>query len=419
MKPIKIFMSIAITFGAATCACSADNASMAAASSEKTTSRVERIQSLNQQIHSQTYKAGSSRKGLEELNRFSPKNTDEVLALSAIKVDANDLRLAVYDALVRVPTGSAELKGTYKELLGNKDETVRKAAIHMCGKFRNSECLPKLRALLKDTPKLKVDVDDKNEATYWTVDYARELLGSLVALNDFTCVDEIMGRDEFMASDLSSSYLAKFGERIMPKAIANARKSGVQRKSGLGIIRKMRDDAAIPDLVTLLQDKDNKVSLSAASALANMTQEQTEITVESEGQTTNKHAPIQSSVSRQQIESALEAQLKHPSGDIRRNVYEGLLCLDSKKHLQTVIDSYKKETSTNQLYIFYSFAKCQIKDAVPFMEQFMKDDEVNNPNDSTRRKVAAQTIYSLTGKKVPYNGLDTDMQLYKDPYEGK
>lgn len=338
-------------------------------------------------------------KAVFELKASSPhtRNDVKLLEQAAMLRDKN-IREAALEALANVSPESTELKSAYLELLDNKSEKIQVAAFKGCAALKNKEAAPKILDLLSDRSRFTFIKGYFGGMGADDIDYSQQAAIALVELDYFEAIDELLSRDEIMAiSSFGGPLLAKFGARALPKALTVARTDRSLRKDGAhGVIACMQDEAAIPDLIALLKDPDSEIILSAVSALARM--------------------PTTSEINKQFIEKALEEQLNNKNSYIRRKIYSGLLYHNPKKYLPLAMKALETDPFV-RLSIFYALMQNPVPEAVPALKQFILKDEIENPNSTNQRAVAAQAIYKISGERVPYKGIEKDKQLYPDPYD--
>ncbi|MCX5796273.1 MAG: hypothetical protein NTY77_12330 [Elusimicrobia bacterium] len=329
----------------------------------------------------------------------TPKTSDEVKALAAtLHQSDKDSKEEVYQALVSVSSDAAQLGPVYRKLLDDKDEDVQRAAIQVAGKMKMKEAAPKIRTMLSRRPKHRIiDGHGIYKVSPGDSNYAQEAVGALVELNDLDSIDEIVSRDEFMCC-MAGVRLARFGAKALPMVLAKAKKGWAQKQGAGSMVQFMRDEEAVPTLLELLAGPDPDFSARAAqaiSAIANSTQ---------------------SDRTKKTIVAQLESRTSNHDWRIRKEVYGGLLAADAKLFGPTVLAKFEKEDGLTQLEVLYAISRNRTKAADAFLEQFIRDDEKRHPGDDDLRAVAAGILYELTGRKVPYKGLERELKKYKDPY---
>ena len=338
-------------------------------------------------------------KALDEIAAHSPQEEDDVDALvSAIRDGDKGLQIAAMRSLRRVPRTAKKLKPQAEKLLNDSSEKVQLAGIIMADALEAKELAPKIRAKLAERPRFKVRKNNFGGITPEALQYAEEAARVLVEMKDFDSIPELLSRDEIMGfSSFGGPLVAKFGARALPQAVALARqKETLRSDGGRSVISSMKDPEAIPQLIDLAHDSDGAIASAATLALSLI--------------------PTEIPADKAKVEAALFAQISNKDGDIRGSAYDGLLRINPRKHLPAALDALKKEREV-RLAIFYAIQKNKLTEAVPALEAFIKEDEVKHPNWTNQRAVAAQTIFKLVGKRVPYKGVERDRRVYPDPYD--
>lgn len=320
--------------------------------------------------------------------------------------DRSDTKQSIYLDLINVPSDAASLRMTYRKLLDDKDEVVRMAAIQVAVKMGMKETIPKIRELYKKQtrptskmiwavrggPFTRVDMD---------MAFTTDMAEALIDLGDFESAEDIIRNEAFMESTGGIS-LAKFGAPVLPLLIQNAYDGKNWRRGIGGAISYMRDEAAVPLLIELLNGKDPKFADASGHALVGIV------------------ANAKSLETKRLIGDQFERAVLNNNGEVRTEAYIGLLVIDPDKNGKRVFDAIKKENGFVQLNVLCAISTYRIKGLGSYLEDYMKYDEVKNPNDNGHRKYAAAAIYRTTGKKVHYDGLEKDQKWPDtDPYAPK
>lgn len=338
-------------------------------------------------------------KALDELSAREPESAEDLAAIvDAIKTKDKGVQAASFKALRRVRKISRHLTPQVGKMLDDSSEQVQLGGIIAAGQLQDSTLAPKLRSRFKQRPHFKIKKKDFGGIKPNDLQYAEEAATALVALDDFESVDELLSRDEIMAfSNFGGPLVARFGAKALPKAVLLARQKGTLRSDGgRSVISSMRDPAAIPALVELGKDSDNAIASAAILALSNI--------------------PTPSEQDRQIVESALLEKSNSKERYIRGPALDGLLKLNPEKHLPAALEAVKSDDSA-RLDVLHALVKHKVVASVPALESFIKEDEQREPNWTVNRKVAAQTIFKLTGRRVPYLGVEKDRRVYPDPYD--
>ncbi|MEK7691386.1 MAG: hypothetical protein AAB425_10245, partial [Bdellovibrionota bacterium] len=232
--------------------------------------------------------------------------------------------------LANPSTGTADIQNIYRELLDDKDESVQRAAIQVSGKMGMKDTAPKIRKLLSRRPRHKV----AKESDYYKIaatnpadmNYRFEATRALIELDDFDSVDEIISRDELMCE--LGPELAHFGAKVLPKVIASSSKGWAQRRGAGGVIRKMRDEAALPALIELLDGPDLEFAISAEDALSEI----------------GKFA--KSATMRKDIAGQLEKRFASENKRLRTFAYRGLLNIGPDEYSPRQYPKYHQASSS-------------------------------------------------------------------------
>ena len=193
--------------------------------------------------------------------------------------------------------------------------------------------------------------------------------------------------------------LAHFGAKVLPKVIASSSKGWAQRIGAGGVIRKMRDEAALPALIELLDGPDLEFAISAEDALSEI----------------GKFA--KSATMSKDIAGQLEKRFASENKRLRTFAYRGLLNIGPDEYSPRILKAFSIEDVEVQRSVMYSIWKNPPSGIETFLEQFIKDDERRNPNEQTLRADAARILFKATGRKVPYKGLEDEQKKFKNPYD--
>ncbi len=337
---------------------------------------------------------------IDGLQKLEPQSESDVqlLMLTATKAQG-ETRKAALHALDSASDKQIHLKKNYLLLLNTNDKELQRVGMNVLAKMHAREAAPKILDLMKKVPKRRLEkfiwMDEMKTSTPFLYSTAE----ALVKLDYVEAADEILSRDEIMAnSNYGGSLVAKFGAKVMPKLLENYGKGGKSRDGALAAITHMKDEAAIPQLLPLTQNKDEELRKSALSALIFM--------------------PNIPEAYKDGIIRTLTPMMKDSNSSIRSRAYTGLIQLDNKKYLLPAMQALKKDSDV-RLDILYALYRNPNPDAVPYLEEFIKYDETQRPNASYLRSTAAQAIFKAIGKRVPYRGLEKDQKKYKDPYIGQ
>lgn len=338
-------------------------------------------------------------KALDEIANKEPESAQEMEDItSALKTNDAGVQAASLKALRRVKPTARHLKSQADSMIDDSLEQIQLGGIIVAAKIQAKELAPKIRGRLAQRPRFKIRKNDFGGIKQKQLQFAEEAAKALVDLDDFESIDELLSRDEVMAiSNFGGPLVARFGAKALPKAVLLARQKDTSRSDGgRSVISSMQDPAAIPALIELGKDRDNDIVSAAVLALSQI--------------------PTETAQDKANVESALTENASSKDRFVRGPAYDGLLRLNPKKHLPAALEVMKTDDSA-RLDILHAIAKHQVKEAIPALEAFIRADELKEPNWTVNRKVAAQTIFKLTGKRVPYLGIEKDSRIYADPYD--
>jgi HEAT repeat protein len=303
------------------------------------------------------------------------------------------------ERLSRVSPQRLDLKQTAVDLLDDKDVKVKLAAIRACRALNASEAVPKLRKMLKGGPRFNFTRESTGGLTLDVSNLHMEVASALVQFKDTDSMDEILSRDEIMGiSAFGGPLVAKYGASVLPKALDIARKNDARRHGALQAISWMRDESAVPQLAPLIEDKDKEIASAATRALGSIAKD---------AGLTNRRLAFDA------LDKAVHSQTEY----VRMNAYEAEIESRESNEFPVTLDMIEKEKGVARLHIFYGLMNSKRTEMVPVLKKFIQQDEIEHPNSTTDRIVAAQTIYRLIGERVPYRGLEKDRKIYRDPYD--
>ncbi len=345
-------------------------------------------------------------KALDLLGRRQPRTPNEIDELRTLcKGEDKNIREEALRALGAVAEETPGLRAKYLDLLDDTDEQIQIIGLQAARKLKTKEAVPKAGELLRKRPRFHFNGRNPGGATSADILFAREVGQTLVELGDNSALDEILSRDELMAVESVGGWLvAKYGHKALPKTL-NVARSNSNRKSGaVAAISKMKDPESAPDLLELTQDQDTAIACAATRALAGMARK------------------LPNKVS---VEARLNMMLDNPDRSCRAGAYLGLLSIDSKKYLAPTLEALTKpQMHVIRLEVLYWLIRNPMPEAIPYLEHMMHEDEKLNQNDSNYRREIARTIYKISGKRVPYKGLEQDLERQRqgigpNPYESK
>jgi HEAT repeat protein len=205
-----------------------------------------------------------------------------------------------------------------------------------------------------------------------------------------------MERKEVMELDtFGGPLIADFGAKALPRLVQYYH-SGEYRNTARVGIGYMRDEAATLSLIELTDGSDIELANVATSALG-------EIRYASKNNKAN-------------VIKKLMSLTKSVNSSVRAASVSSLVRLDAASQLTYVEKMIERESSL-ALPVFYALMKSPTPEAVPFLKEFIKKDEMKTPESYTaQRLVAAQAIYRISGEKVPFKGLEDAKRIYSDPY---
>jgi HEAT repeat protein len=290
---------------------------------------------------------------------------------------------------------------SFAELLESEDRQIRRAAVSVLHSWGARGTKGKIRNLLISLPGPKAWDYDMRTGRIPTG--LEEHVGLVRALADFDSLDSLedLIKDEKLSY---GSYLAsQFGAKALPVLEQFARDSNVpladRAKRSIGFIR---DDAAIPGLVDLLNE-DGDIGGYAAEAL--------------------KYMPTASQRNREAIDSALNVASRSTNPAVKKMALSAVNSRSGENAPSLTLESMVSLNRLDRLTLFYDLMQSGRKEIVPVLKEFIAWDEKahSNPLDTNQRKVAAQTIYRLSGERVHYLGVERDIEgfeacLYPDPY---
>jgi HEAT repeat protein len=272
-----------------------------------------------------------------------------------------------------------------------------RVAIATAEKFEAKEASPQILSILKKEPTKKILKFDLAEATTEDKLLVYQAAQTLAKFRYYPAVNEIIKRDDIMAIDAyGGPLLGEFGAQVIPDLLDFYRAGGNRTQTALSGIANIHDPAAIPQLIDLVKGKDRQIAASATKALAAM--------------------PGMSESDKKIVEEVLLAKLHDKNSFIRSDSYAGLLKIDARKHLRLSMDALRTDPDA-RLEILYSYIRNPVPEAKPYLEEFIKYDETQRPNDPLYRKIAAQAIFKISGERVPFRGLEQEQKIYKDPYD--
>ncbi len=338
---------------------------------------------------------------ITEIKNHPPKTEDEVEALAnTIRNEpSTDLEEAALQSMMNVSPDSIELRGKYASLLDDKSDKVQIAAMNGCARLGNKDSATKILTMLKKRDRYNLfERTGIQKPSVESIAYAGAASDALASLGYQPALEEVLSRPEVMSFPSGGgTVVAKFGAAGLSKLVEVANAKDQRRRTALAGIERIQDRAAIPQLAELVKGSDTQLATMAANALGSMRQ----VTGSDE----------------ELSEAALKASLASQDENLRSAAYSALLMLNPQKNLQNAMPAIKKESGTVQLHIFYALMRHPVPEAVPALEQFIHDDEKQNPNVTMYRGAAAQAIFKATGRRVPYRGVETDRKLHSDPYD--
>ncbi|HXT02444.1 MAG TPA: hypothetical protein VN915_17355 [Elusimicrobiota bacterium] len=300
------------------------------------------------------------------------------------------------------PASKEALTPVYLRLLDDSDETIKGAAARACAKLHATEAAPKILEVLSKAPREKYSATNPQWMTPDHMEFVDSSAEALVELGHDAAIDEILSRDELMVnSSFSGPLVARYGAKALPKVLELARKKDQRRNGALSAIVALRDETAAPDLLRLTNDDDKEIARSAIHALADM--------------------PMKSVANIVQARELFKQKLSSADRFIRGYAYSGLIRVDPSGGLPTAMESLRKDPAV-RLDILYALIRNPLKAVVPYLKDYIAEDEKWEPNDTTGRAVAAQAIFKATGERVPYKGVERELSLYEkglrpDPYD--
>lgn len=300
------------------------------------------------------------------------------------------------------PASKEALAPVYLRLLDDDDEVIKGAAARACAKLRVKEAAPKILEVLSKAPRAKYTATNPQWMSIDHMEFVDSAAEVLVEFDDEAALDEILSRDELMVnSNFGGPLVARYGAKALPKVLELARKKDQRRAGALAAIVALRDEAAAPDMIRLADDGDQDIARSATHALADM--------------------PLKSEANIGLVRDLLKKKLTHSDRFVRGYAYSGLIRVDPAGGLPKAMDALRKDP-TIRLDILYALIRNPVKAAVPYLKDYIVEDEKWEPNDTTGRAVAAQAIFKATGERVPYKGAERELRLYEqglrpDPYD--
>lgn len=308
-------------------------------------------------------------------------------------------KVAAIENLEHTSPDRLDLKPTAISLLDDKDAKVRRAAVKACRALNAVESAPKLRKLLSSGPRFHFSKTDFGGLPSDVRELHMETAAALVQFKDTDAIDELLSRDEIMGfSGFGGPLMAQYGAQVLPKVLAIARKGDMRKHGTLQTISWMRDEAAVPQLTSLVEDKDREIASAAISALG-------------------KIAPKSSAADRKRIDDSLDKAIKSPEPYVRMNAYEAQIRNRDAGEFPLTLEMILKENGLVRLSIFAGLMNSSRKEAIPILRKFIEEDEKRQPNDTNERRAAARAIFRLSGERAPYKGVEQDRQLYPDPYD--
>ena len=311
------------------------------------------------------------------------------------------------DAVARLlgnpdPASKEALAPVYLRLLDDKDEVIKGAAARACAKLHAREAAPKILEILSKAPREKYSTTNPQWMTSEHMEFVNSAALALVDLGHEGALDEILSRDELMVnSSFGGPLVARYGAKALPKVLELARKKDQRRNGALAAIVALRDEAAASELIRLTNDDDREIARSAVHALADM--------------------PMKSAANIGLAGEVFKQKLSSTDKFTRGYAYSGLIRIDPAGGLPTAMESLRKDPAV-RLDILYALVRNPLKAAVPYLKDYIAEDEQWEPNDPTGRAAAAQAIFKATGERVPYKGVERELRLYEkglrpDPYD--
>ena len=289
-----------------------------------------------------------------------------------------------------------ELEEVYIRLLDDRNLDIQAAAAAGCGKLKSAQAIPKVRVMLSAKIRHHFTKHNLGGASPADIRQTQTLARALADLGDYDSIDEILSREEVMSvSGFGGPIVAAFGARVLPKVVEIAHKNDARRGGALHAISFLNDPAAIPELVKLSRGSDPQIASAALYSLKKLL----------------KGAPGRAS----EIESAYKEQLANPDYQVRAAGYVGLLSVDPFKYRTLIEDAIKNDAHV-RTDILNALSGEKIPEIVPFLKQFIKNDERRAPKWTADRRLAARAIFRMTGERVQYKGLERDRELHPDPY---
>jgi hypothetical protein len=310
------------------------------------------------------------------------------------------------------------LEQKYSELLDDKSENIQMAGIQAAVKLENRKVAPKIHAILKGRPQFSA-MDKvilwKTKGNEEKVRNNARIVKALIELGYSPVIDEIVARKEFMSfNGVAGGLIAQFGVKGLPKLLELARDNDSNKKAqGRSGIMSVHDEAAVKELIKLLNDSDKKIVTASLFALKRMPRD-LRLNDGDEKKVLKGIVLKQSDL--ETIEKSVAPMLKDSDRTIKTYALSCLLSFRPQKYLPVAAEAMKGDRQTG-VDIIYDMISYKIVDAVPYLEELIRRDELEQPNLSNLRALAAKAIFALSGKKVPYKGVERDTELYNNPYE--
>jgi HEAT repeat protein len=306
----------------------------------------------------------------------APKNRpasqrDVTDLLSVVRSTRPAEREAALDQLAD-PIPTPGLNDKYLSLLDDGDMDVRDAAIKALTKMKEPKALPRIRKALKDLPRHPFEptagMKKENMAEY---NHALAAAEALAEFQDESAIPDILSRESLSPS--WAAIVPKFGRKALPLVVEKSRsKRDAVRNGAIRTIAATSDEAAVPELKALLNEKDDLIKNSAVIALVNM----------------------KSAEAREAADQAYSG-LNDPG-----KVHVLTSCLkkcDRQKTEARIADFFKNsQVAYTKIEVLMGLGQSGDKSWVPSLEKLLAD------RDSGVRAQAACSLAQLTGKLYDY-----------------
>lgn len=257
------------------------------------------------------------RKAIAKLSKTIPSTPGEFdfLVSSSKNKSRNKLRRAALKALRNVPADARKLRKRYRSLLAEDSELLQHAGIVGCARLGVRRALPRIRELYAGKPVRKFAELNSDEEVVWDMVYLHSAAAARVALGEpgEKVISELLSRDDLVNfGPVAGPLLASYGAVVLPKAVELAADGNpLQIDAGRIAIASMRDEAAVPGLVALVDHEDAGVSIAAGNALSFM--------------------PIRDPANKRLIERTFRPRLDSEDKRVRRQAKEILGVKDKEK----------------------------------------------------------------------------------------